>query len=147
MARTLNSEPKMRVPGDSKEFRVVRPWATNREFARELWNLSEKLTGISFLVSSWLVKPSEFSKGEAASEPTLNIVGGLTMNDQQNSDRIELSRLLEQAKPLVAPVYPHQYKQWAEESPLAQEISVLLAKHPEYYDEIHAEIGEVFSRP
>jgi len=69
------------------------------------------------------------------------------MNDQQNSDRIELSRLLEQAKPLVAPLYPDQYMQWAEESPLAQEISVLLAKHPEYYDEIHAEIGEVFSRP
>ena len=36
------------VPGDSKELRGVRPWATNREFARELWNLSEKLTGICF---------------------------------------------------------------------------------------------------
>lgn len=36
------------VPGDSTELRGVRPWAIDREFARELWNLSEKLTGISF---------------------------------------------------------------------------------------------------
>ena len=60
------------------------------------------------------------------------------MNDTQNLDRLELSRLLQQAKPLVAPLYPDQQKQWAAESPLAHEISALLAKHPEFYDEIHA---------
>ena len=69
------------------------------------------------------------------------------MNDTQNPDRLELSRLLQQAKPLVAPLYPDQLKQWAAESPLAQEISVLLAKHPEYYDDIHAQIGGVFDKP
>lgn len=69
------------------------------------------------------------------------------MTDTQNPDRLELSRLLQQAKPLVAPLYPDQQKQWAAESPLAQEISALLAKHPEYYDEIHAQIGGIFAKP
>ena len=69
------------------------------------------------------------------------------MNDTQNLDRLELSRLLQQAKPLVAPLYPDQQKQWAAESPIAQEISALLAKHPEFYDEIHAQIGGIFVKP
>jgi len=69
------------------------------------------------------------------------------MNDNQNPDRLELSRLLQQAKPLVAPLYPDQQKQWADESPLAQEISALLARHPEYYEEIHAQIGGLFAKP
>lgn len=69
------------------------------------------------------------------------------MNDTQNPDRLELSRLLGQAKPLVAPLYPDQRKQWVADSPLAQEISALLLKHPEYYEEVHAQIGEVFPKP
>jgi len=69
------------------------------------------------------------------------------MTDNQNRDQLELSRLLDQAKPLVAPLYPDQQKQWAAASPLAQEISALLLKHPEYYDEIHAQIGGIFARP
>ena len=69
------------------------------------------------------------------------------MNDNQNPDRLELSRLLQQAKPLVAPLYPDQLKQWAEESPLAQEISALLTMHPEYYEEIYAQIGAIFAKP
>jgi hypothetical protein len=69
------------------------------------------------------------------------------MNDTQNPDRRELSRLLEQAKPLVAALYLDQQKQWAVESPLAQEISVLLAKHPEYYEEIHTQFGAIFAKP
>ena len=36
------------VPGDSEELRGVRPRAMDREFASELWNLSEKLTGVCF---------------------------------------------------------------------------------------------------
>lgn len=69
------------------------------------------------------------------------------MNHTQDQDRLELSRLLQQAKPLLAPLYPDQQKQWAEGSPLAQEISALLAKHPEYYAEIHAQIGAIFAKP
>lgn len=69
------------------------------------------------------------------------------MSDTQDQDRLRLSRLLQQAKPLLAPLYPDQQKQWAAESPLAQEISALLTKHPEYYDEIHAQIGGIFARP
>lgn len=69
------------------------------------------------------------------------------MNDTQNPDRLELSRLLQLAKPLVAPLYPDQLEQWAEGSAVAQEISVLLAKHPEYYDEIQAQIGGIFAKP
>lgn len=69
------------------------------------------------------------------------------MSDTQDQDRLRLSRLLQQAKPLVAPLYPDQQKQWVAESALAQEISALLTKHPEYYDEIHAQIGGIFARP
>jgi len=69
------------------------------------------------------------------------------MSETENPDRLELSRLLQQAKPLVAPLYPDQLEQWAAESPLAQEISALLARHPEYYEEIHAQIGEIFAKP
>jgi hypothetical protein len=36
------------LPGDSTELRRVRPWAIDRRFARELWNLGEKLTAIRF---------------------------------------------------------------------------------------------------
>jgi len=36
------------VPEDSTELRGVRPWATDREFADQLWHLSEKLTGVPF---------------------------------------------------------------------------------------------------
>lgn len=69
------------------------------------------------------------------------------MSNTQNPDRLELSRLLERAKPLVAPLFPDQRKQWAGESPLAQEISVLLKKNPEFYDEIHGEIAGIFTKP
>jgi len=43
-----NCDIAIEVPGDSTELRGVRPWAINRTFARELWNLSERLTGIRF---------------------------------------------------------------------------------------------------
>lgn len=69
------------------------------------------------------------------------------MNETPDTDRLDLSRLLQQAKPLVAPLYPDQQKRWAAESPLAQEISALLEKHPEYYDEIHSQIGGIFGKP
>ncbi len=36
------------VPGTSSELRGVRPWAIDREFAHELWSLSEKLIGVRF---------------------------------------------------------------------------------------------------
>ena len=69
------------------------------------------------------------------------------MNNPEESDRIELFRLLQQAKPLVEPLYPDQRKQWVEGSPVAQEICALLAKHPEYHAEIRAEIGGMFDQP
>lgn len=59
----------------------------------------------------------------------------------------ELTRLLNQAKPLLAPMYPDQLKAWAEDSPLAQEIGTLLAKNPEYYDEVNRLIPGVFRKP
>jgi hypothetical protein len=69
------------------------------------------------------------------------------MNDAQNPDWLELSRLLQAARPLVAPLDPDQQKQWAAGSRVAQEICALLAKHPEFYDEIRAQIGEIFANP
>jgi len=35
----------------------------------------------------------------------------------------------------------------AAESPLAREISAILVKHPEYYDEIRTHVGEIFPNP
>jgi NAD(P)-dependent dehydrogenase (short-subunit alcohol dehydrogenase family) len=36
------------VPGGSTELRGVRPWAIDREFAHELWSVSERLIGVCF---------------------------------------------------------------------------------------------------
>jgi len=69
------------------------------------------------------------------------------MSDNEHPDHLELTRLLQQAKPLMAPLFPDQRKEWAADSPLAQEISAILVKHPEYYDEIHAHIGGLFPKP
>jgi hypothetical protein len=45
-------------------------------------------------------------------------------------------------------MFPDQQKVWVAESPLAQEIKSILAKHPEYYNEIRAAVGgDVFPQP
>jgi hypothetical protein len=69
------------------------------------------------------------------------------MSGNEHPDHVALTRLLQEAKPLMAPMFPDQKKKWVAESPLAQEISAILAKHPEYYDEITAHIGGIFPRP
>jgi hypothetical protein len=66
---------------------------------------------------------------------------------KENTYHLELMRLLQEAKPLTEPLFPDQQKEWAAESPLAQEISAILVKHPEYYDEIRAHVGEIFANP
>jgi len=43
-----NCDIAIQVPGGSTELRGVRPWAMDRELARELWNLSERLIGKCF---------------------------------------------------------------------------------------------------
>jgi hypothetical protein len=73
--------------------------------------------------------------------------GGLKMSENENADHLELMRLLQEAKPLMEPLFPDQQKKWAAGSPLAQEISGILVKHPEYYDEIRAHVGEIFPNP
>jgi hypothetical protein len=60
---------------------------------------------------------------------------------ENEPDRLQLKRLLEQAKPLMLPLYPDQQKVWLAESPLAQEIKSILKKHPEYYDDVRAIVG------
>ena len=69
------------------------------------------------------------------------------MRENENRDHLELVRLLREAKPLVEPLFPDQQKKWAAQSPLAQEISAILVKHPEYYDETRAHVGELFADP
>jgi hypothetical protein len=69
------------------------------------------------------------------------------MSENESPDHLELMRLLQQVKPLTEPLFPDQLKKWAAESPLAQEISAILVKHPEYYDEIRAHVGEIFANP
>jgi len=69
------------------------------------------------------------------------------MSENENRDHLELVRLLQEAKPLTEPLFTDQKKKWAADSPLAQEISAILVKHPEYYDEIRAHVGEIFANP
>jgi hypothetical protein len=74
--------------------------------------------------------------------------GGLKMADNENPDRLRLKQLLQEAKPLMLPLYPDQQKKWLAESPLAQEIKSILVKHPEYYDDIRTVVGpDVFPKP
>ena len=76
------------------------------------------------------------------------ISGGLKMAENESPDHIQLKLLLDQAKALMLPMFPDQQKVWVAESPLAQEIKSILAKHPEYYNEIRAEVGgDVFPQP
>jgi hypothetical protein len=44
-------------------------------------------------------------------------------------------------------MFPDQQKVWVSESPLGQEIKAMLAKHPEYYAEVRAAVGDVFPEP
>ena len=65
-------------------------------------------------------------------------------NENELEAHIELRKLLEQAKPLMLPMFPELQKTWAAESPLGQEIESILAEHPQYYAEVRAAIGEAF---
>ena len=69
------------------------------------------------------------------------------MDENEHSDHLRLRGLLQQAKLLLLPMSNNQQKKWVEESPLAQEISTILAKHPEYYAEFRALVGGVFPEP
>ena len=71
----------------------------------------------------------------------------MSENEHADADHLELMRLLQQAKPLMEPMFPDQRKKWVAESPLAQEISAILVKHPEYYDEISSHVGGIFPKP
>jgi hypothetical protein len=72
---------------------------------------------------------------------------GNIANENEHPDHLQLKQLLEEAKPLMLPMFPDQQKVWVAESPLAQEIKSILAKHPEYYDEVRAAVGDVFPKP
>ena len=69
------------------------------------------------------------------------------MNENEHSDHLRLRGLLQQAKLLLLPMSDNQQKKWVDESPLAQEISVILANHPEYYAEFRALVGGIFPEP
>ena len=66
-------------------------------------------------------------------------------NQKEEPDHVELRRLLEEARPILMPMFPDQRKKWVAESSLAQEISAILARHPEYYDEFRAVDDGIFS--
>ena len=69
------------------------------------------------------------------------------MDENEHSDHLRLRGLLQQAKLLLLPMSNNQQKKWVEESPLAQEISTILANHPEYYAEFRALVGGIFPEP
>jgi hypothetical protein len=65
----------------------------------------------------------------------------------EDPDHLKMKELLEEAKALNLTMFSDQQKVWVEESPLAQEIKSILAKHPEYYAEVSAVVGGVFPQP
>ncbi|MGD0402637.1 MAG: hypothetical protein ABSB66_05520 [Candidatus Acidiferrales bacterium] len=70
------------------------------------------------------------------------------MNEDRKSEHVQLEQLLQEAKPLMLPMFPDQQKIWLAESPLAQEIKSILDRHPEYYGEIRSVVGSgVFPEP
>jgi hypothetical protein len=69
------------------------------------------------------------------------------MDENEHSDHLQLRRLLQQAKLLLLPMSVNQQKEWVAESPLAQEICAILAKHPEYYAEFRTLVGGIFPKP
>lgn len=69
------------------------------------------------------------------------------MTDTGSPDHIELMRLLGEAKPILEPMFPDQKAKWAAESELAQEIMLILAAHPEFYDEVNARLGNAIPKP
>jgi hypothetical protein len=75
----------------------------------------------------------------------------MTMNAQasesEHPDHRQLRQLLDEARALNLPAFPDQQRVWVAESPLAQEIKSILAKHPEYYAEVRAVVGPVFPEP
>lgn len=69
------------------------------------------------------------------------------MAEQGNPDHIELMRLLGEAKPILEPMFPDQKAKWAADSALAQEIIAILARNPEFYDEVSARLGNAIPKP
>ncbi|HXN70943.1 MAG TPA: hypothetical protein VN861_00150 [Candidatus Acidoferrales bacterium] len=69
------------------------------------------------------------------------------MSEKDSADHLRLTQLLEDAKALNLPMFPDQQKKWLAESPFAQEIKLILANHPEYYNEVRAVVGDVFPKP
>jgi len=69
------------------------------------------------------------------------------MNENEHLDHLHLRDLLQQAKRLLIPMSPIQQNEWVANSPLAQEISEILAKHPEYYVEFRTLVGGIFPKP
>ncbi len=69
------------------------------------------------------------------------------MSENEHADHLQLKNLLQQAKLLLLPMSEDQQKEWVSESPLAQEISTILANHPEYYAEFRALVGGIFPEP
>ena len=69
------------------------------------------------------------------------------MNENEHLDHLHLRDLLQQANRLLIPMSPIQQNEWVANSPLAQEISEILAKHPEYYVEFRTLVGGIFPKP
>ena len=69
------------------------------------------------------------------------------MNENEGIDHLHLRDLLQQAKRFLIPMSPIQQKKWVADSPLALEICVILAKHPEYYAEFRSLVGGLLPEP
>jgi len=69
------------------------------------------------------------------------------MDETEHLDHLKLRDLLQQAKRLLISMSPIQQKKWVADSPLAQEISVILAKHPDYYTEFRSLVSGIFPEP
>jgi hypothetical protein len=69
------------------------------------------------------------------------------MNENEDSDHLRLRGLLQQAKLLLLPMSDNQQEKWVAESPLAQEISAILAKSGLPVVEKDGRVTNVYSNP
>ncbi len=69
------------------------------------------------------------------------------MDENEHRDHLHLRDLLQQAKRLLIPMSHIQQNEWVANSPLAQESSIILAKHLEYYAEFRTLVGGIFPEP
>jgi hypothetical protein len=62
--------------------------------------------------------------------------------ENDHPDHLGLKQLLNEARPAMHELFPGQQKVWVAERPLAQQIHSIPVRHPEYFAEVRAAVGD-----